>query len=267
MDKLRFCSIGSGSSGNCYYFGNLFQGILIDAGIASKTIRKELKQIGVELSQILGIFVTHDHHDHIKSVGTLGEKFHIPVYATTKTHEGIARSYCVSHKLSGSRRFLENGEDVHLGDFSVVSFPVSHDGTDNGGFFIRYKEHAITVATDLGYVNEHVCRCVSHSDIVVLESNYDVEMLQKGKYPYYLKKRIQSETGHLGNNEAGFFLAENWHPKLKHVFLCHLSKDNNHPDLVVQTVEKCFLEKGIRVGQDVWVEPLKRAVSGLVVFE
>jgi len=267
MDKLRFFSIGSGSSGNCYYFGNALQGILIDAGISSRTIRKELKLIGVDLSQILGIFVTHDHHDHIKSIGTLGEKFHIPVYATAKTHDGIDHSYGMTQKLSCSKRFLENGQEIKVGDFYVSSFPVSHDGTDNGGFFIKYMNHHIVVATDLGCVNECICNYILQSDIVILEANYDMEMLKNGKYPYSLKQRILSETGHLGNQEAGLFLAENWHPQLRHIYLCHLSNDNNHPELAKKTVEMYFNDKGIRLGLDVDIVPLKRSASELVVFD
>jgi len=267
MDKLRFFSIGSGSSGNCYYFGNTLHGILIDAGISSKTIRKELKQIGVDFSQILGIFVTHDHHDHIKSIGTLGERFHIPVYATAKTHDAIDHSYGMTQKLSGSKRFLENGQEVKVGDFCISSFPVSHDGTDNGGFFIKYMSHGIMVATDLGCVNGHINDYMTQSDIVILEANYDMDMLKNGRYPYYLKKRILSDTGHLGNQEAGIFLAENWHPEMKHIYLCHLSNDNNHPELAKKTVEMYFNDKGIRIGQDVNIVPLKRAVSELVVFD
>lgn len=267
MDRLRFFSIGSGSSGNCYYFGNLKQGILVDAGIAPRTIRRELKFIGVDISQILGIFVTHDHNDHIKSVGTLGERFNIPVYATSKTHNGIDHSYGMTQKLSGSKRFLENGQDVNVGLFNVSSFPVSHDGTDNGGFFIKYKHHKIVVATDLGFVNESIQRFVVESNIIVLEANYDLEMLKNGRYSAQLKERILSDTGHLGNVEAGTFLADAWHPALKHIFLCHLSNDNNHPELAKKTVERCLVAKGIQPGHDVEVVPLKRSATDLVVFE
>jgi len=267
MDKLRFFSIGSGSSGNCYFFGNAMQGILIDAGISSKIIRKELKQIGVDFSQILGIFVTHDHHDHIKSIGTLGEKFHIPVYATARTHHGIDHNYGMTQKLNGSKRFLENKQEIHLGDFFIASFPVSHDATDNAGFFIRYKEHGILLATDLGCINEHLFHYLPQANIVILEANYDLEMLKNGKYPYYLKQRVMSATGHLGNHEAGQFLSENWHPDLKHIYLCHLSNDNNHPELAKKTVEMYFYDKGIRLNLDVEITPLKRSAHELIIFE
>jgi len=267
MDKLRFFSIGSGSSGNCYYFGNSLHGILIDAGLSSRIIRKELKQIGVDFSQIMGIFVTHDHQDHIKSLGTLGEKFHIPVFATAKTHSGIDNSYGMTQKLYGSKRYLENGQNINVGDFNISSFPVSHDGTDNGGFFIKYRNHRIIVATDLGFVNDQIHSYISQSNIVILEANYDLEMLKNGSYPYLLKQRILSDTGHLGNTEAGIFLAENWHPELKHIYLCHLSNDNNHPELAKKTVEMYFLDKGIRLGLDVTIMPLKRSVTELIIFD
>jgi phosphoribosyl 1,2-cyclic phosphodiesterase len=268
MEKLRFFSLGSGSSGNCYYFGNACQGILIDAGIGSRILRKELRQIGIDFSQILGLFVTHDHHDHIKSVGTLGERYHIPVYATAKAHEGMDNSYGMTQKLSASsRRYLENGQEIELGEFKIVSFSVSHDGTDNAGFFIRYRQHAVMVATDLGYVNDSLRNYIQEADIAVVEANYDPEMLQDGKYPYYLKQRILSDTGHLSNHDAGAFLADGWHENLHHIYLCHLSNDNNHPALAKKTVERYFEDKGLLCGVDVEIVPLKRSVSEMVIFE
>jgi len=267
MDKLRFFSIGSGSSGNCYYFGNSTRGILIDAGLSPRTIRKELKQIGVDFSNIMGIFVTHDHQDHIKSIGTLGEKFNIPIYATAKTHRGMDQSYGMTQKLSSSKRFLENGQNINIGEFNIASFPVSHDGTDNGGFFIKYRNHRILFATDLGYVTDPLFRFIQDSNIIILEANYDLEMLKNGKYPFYLKQRVLSNTGHLGNMEAGTFLADHWHPELKHIYLCHLSNDNNHPELAKKTVEMCMAGKGIRSGLDVDVVALKRSATELIIFD
>jgi len=267
MDKLRFLSMGSGSSGNCYYFGNAAQGILIDAGIAARTVRKSLKDIGVDLSQILGIFVSHDHFDHIKAIGTFGEKFHIPIYATAKTHEGIDKCWSVTQKLNGSRRYIEKGKAVIIGDFSVTAFQVSHDATDNNCFFLKYGDHNITVATDLGCTDETVCKLIQLSDIVVLEANYDAKMLVNGSYPTYLKQRILSNTGHLDNLDAGHVLAENWHENLQHIYLCHLSKDNNKPELALKTVSNCFEELGIQCNSDVYIQPLNRSLDQIVVFD
>ena len=268
MDKLRFFSLGSGSSGNCYFFGNQTQGILVDAGIGSRLIRKALRLEGYEFSQILGLFITHDHQDHIKAAGTLAERFGIPVFATSKTHAGMDNSYRMTQKLSTlSKHYLEHGESMQLGDFTVDSFAVSHDGTDNGGFFIQYKHHRILVATDLGCVNEALEGFLKQATIAIFEANYDSEMLRDGTYPYYLKQRIAGEFGHLSNQVAGAFLAEHWQESLKHIYLCHLSKDNNHPDLALKTIEQYFTQKGIKAGFDVSISALKRGQAEMVIFE
>lgn len=267
MNKLRFLSIGSGSSGNCYYFGDNTHGILIDAGIAARTVRSALRSIGTDFDRIMGVFVSHDHVDHIKSIGTLGEVFHLPVYATAKTHNGIDRSWSVTHKLSGSKRNLVMGCETRVGEFSVTPYEVSHDASESVCFHITYRSLNILVATDLGCSNEDVCRLIRQSNIVVLEANYDNDMLKNGPYPYLLKQRIISESGHLCNEETARLLAENWHEGLSHIYLCHLSKDNNLPHVAKDTVEFCLRDSGIAVGHSVRIEPLNRAVHALVVFD
>lgn len=267
MNNLRFLSIGSGSSGNCYYFGDNTHGILIDAGIAARTIRRALRSIGTDFDRILGVFVSHDHVDHIKSIGTLGEVFNLPIYATTKTHNGIDRSWSVTYKLNGSRKELEIGRETRVGEFTVTPFEVSHDASESVCFQIEYRSHRILVATDLGCSNENVCRLIRQSDIVVLEANYDNDMLKNGPYPYLLKQRIVSDSGHLCNDETARLLAENWHKGLTHVYLCHLSKDNNLPQVAKETVENCLRDSGITAGYEVHIEPLNRSVHPLIVFE
>ncbi len=267
MDKLRFLSIGSGSSGNCYYFGDNTHGILIDAGIAARTVRRALRSIGTDFDRILGVFISHDHVDHIKSIGTLGEMFNLPVYATPKTHCGIDRSWSVTHKLSSSRRNLVIGCETKVGEFGVTPYEVSHDASESVCFQIEYRSHKILVATDLGCSNDDVCRLIRQSDIVILEANYDNEMLKNGPYPYYLKQRIISESGHLCNEETARLLAENWHEGLSHIYLCHLSKDNNLPHTAMDTVESHLKESGIDIGQGVRIEPLNRSLHELIVFE
>lgn len=266
-EGLRFLSIGSGSSGNCYYFGDGRQGILIDAGIAARTIRKALQSIDTDFDEILGVFVSHDHVDHIKSVGTLGERFNVPIYATPDTHRGIDRSWSVTQKLNGSRRYLSKGETTSLGPFELTPHTVSHDASDSVCFELSYGSHRILIATDLGCANQAVGDLIRRSNIIVLEANYDEDMLQKGSYPAYLKKRIQGEEGHLCNDETAQVLAENWHEGISHVFLCHLSKDNNTPSLALDTVETCLRASGLSCGQDVRIEPLSRNQHVLVEFE
>lgn len=267
MDRLRFQSLASGSSGNCYYVGNMSYGILIDAGIGSRAIRKHLRSIGLDFDKIWGLFITHDHADHIRGVGTLGERFHIPVYTTEKVHEGINRNYCVTQKLSTCRKYIEKYETTEVGEFSVTAFPVSHDATDSVGYTVEYRGKKITFATDLGYINDDVVAHMSQADYLVLEANYDEEMLMKGNYPYYLKQRIISETGHLSNEQTGKCLSEYYHERLQHIFLCHLSKENNLPELAYATIREHLESRRIIVGKDVNLTTLERfSPSELYVF-
>ena len=268
MDKLRFQSFGSGSSGNCYFIGNASTGILIDAGLGVRSIRKNLRNIGLDFENIWGVFVTHDHADHIKAVGPLGEKHRIPIYTTHLVHEGIHRSYCVTEKLYSSRKFIEKLETIELGDFKITAFPVSHDSTDSIGYTIEYKEKRFTFATDLGYVDEEVAAHLKLADYMVLEANYDEQMLLKGPYPAHLKSRIISQTGHLGNDQAGKFLADNYNERMQYVFLCHLSRENNLPEVAYTTVQNYLEEKQIIVGTDIQLITLDRMTpSELFIFE
>jgi len=258
MDKLRFQSFGSGSSGNCYFIGNASNGLLIDAGIGVRTIRKNLRNLGLDFENIWGVFVTHDHADHIKAVGSIGEKHRVPIYTTRKVHEGIQRSYCVIEKLYSSKKYIEKGESIQVGEFKITAFPVSHDATDNVGYTIEYKEKRFTFATDLGYISEEVAAHLELADFMVLEANYDEQMLHQGPYPILLKKRIAAETGHLSNDQTGFYLAQNYNERMKHIFLCHLSGENNMPEIAYTTVQNHLDEKQIIVGKDLNLVTLDR---------
>lgn len=266
MDRLKFQSLASGSSGNCYFVGNASYGILIDAGIGSRTIRKCLRNIGLDFDKIWGVFVTHDHADHIRGVGSMGERFHIPVYSTRKVHEGIDRSYCVTHDLSACRRYVEKGETVKVGEMNVTAFPVSHDATDSVGYTVEYRGTRITFATDLGYAGSEVMEHMKRADYLVLEANYDERMLREGSYPYHLKQRIMASTGHLSNDQAGVCLAENYREQLKHVFLCHLSKENNLPELALQTIARHLENRQIVVERDLELTVLER-LSPSMLYE
>ncbi|MBP5317810.1 MAG: MBL fold metallo-hydrolase [Paludibacteraceae bacterium] len=248
---MKFCSFASGSSGNCYYIGTETCGILIDAGISVKTIKKQLKNIGVDISRIFAVFVTHDHFDHIASVGVLGEVCHIPVYSTPEVLDGVNRCYKVTEKLHQSRREMPVGQEVRIGDLSVVSFPVCHDSSDCVGYRIVASDgSSLTIATDVGCITPEVTEFLLKSDNLVLETNYDEERLLEGPYPLFLKQRILSDTGHLANHVAAAFLAENQHlAHWKRVFFCHLSKENNLPDLVMEKVLAEYERQGVEAAQ------------------
>ncbi len=264
--NLKFCSLASGSSGNCYYVGNDKQGILIDAGIGVKTIKKRLKAIDVSLESILGIFVTHDHYDHISSVGVLGEVYNIPIYSTQEILDGINKCYKVTDKLYHSKHPIEKGNTTTIGDFLVESFPVSHDSTDCVGYSISYKKTLFTIATDLGYINSEAAIHIVNSTSFVIESNYDEEILLQGPYPLFLKERILSKKGHLSNHEMARFLSENYQEHWKNIFLCHLSKENNTPEAAIQAVKTKLEENNIEVNLHCQLMALPRT-SPTCLFE
>jgi phosphoribosyl 1,2-cyclic phosphodiesterase len=264
---LRFLSLGSGSSGNCYYLGDGEQGILIDAGIAAKTISKYLKDLGTDLSQVLGVFISHDHIDHIKSVGVLGGKYHLPLFASTRTYDGMDNYQGLTKPYEEIRYLLETCEQTRVGDFEVTSYPVSHDASECVCFHIRCRNHAILIATDLGCINDSLGELIKQSDMVVIEANYDADMLKNGSYPTRLKERIKSDSGHLCNSDTARLLADNWHEGIKNVFLCHLSKENNLPDLAMQTVLEQLGQAGIHLSEEVRMEPLNRRLHEVIVLD
>ncbi|WP_279060335.1 MBL fold metallo-hydrolase, partial [Gemmiger formicilis] len=204
----------------------------------------------------------------IKAVGHLGEKMNIPVYTTARIHEGINRSYCMTEKLSTSVRYLEKQVPMMLEDFRIESFEVPHDGTDNVGYCIEIDGKVFSFLTDLGEITPTAADYISKANYLILEANYDEEMLKMGPYPQYLKERIAGPNGHMSNRETADFLAENINESLKYIWLCHLSKDNNHPELAYKTVELSLRNKGIIVGKDVQVIALKRNTpSDIYEFE
>ncbi|MDR2920500.1 MAG: MBL fold metallo-hydrolase [Tannerella sp.] len=256
--KLSFFSLASGSSGNCYYLGVPEYGILIDAGISIRTIKKVLKDKEVDFNKIIAILITHDHADHIKTVGCLGEKYNIPVYATERVHNGIDRSRYVEETLYQSRKIIDKGQPFNIRDFQIEAFEVSHDSSDNVGYMIRFGNNCFTIATDVGYISDTVKKYLCMANHLVLEANYDEEMLRFGSYPEFLKERVSSPTGHLSNREAADFLASHYTPNLKNIWLCHLSRENNHPELAYKTVDIRLSQEGIRIGKDVSLTVLKR---------
>jgi phosphoribosyl 1,2-cyclic phosphodiesterase len=262
--KWSFLSLASGSSGNCYYLGVSGYGILIDAGIGVRAIRKILKEKGLDFEKIAAVLVTHDHADHIKALGCLGEKYHIPIYATGKVHEGIDRSRYVEDTLLQSRRTIEKGQPFTIRDFRVEAFEVPHDSSDSVGYLIEYGNCRFTLATDVGYISDTVSDYLCRANHLVLEANYDEEMLWTGNYPDFLKERVASTTGHLSNHEAADFLATHYRPHMKNIWLCHLSRENNHPELACKTVDLRMAQEGIRVGRDVTLTVLRRMMPSEV---
>jgi len=254
--KLNFCSLSSGSSGNCYYLGDEFKGILIDAGIPAGTIRKFLKNKGISIQSIMGVLVTHMHTDHIRGLEVLTRKNNLPVFTTQKIWESIiARQNKIAgitvHKIGLQQAF-------HLAGFQIEAFPVSHDAPETVGFHICTEDFKTTIATDLGHICQTSAPYFKAANLLVMESNYDEKMLMDGPYPHFLKARILSDSGHLSNHQCSEFLAENINADLRHICLAHLSNKNNTPDLALQTLKQTFAEKGISTNGQLQISILNR---------
>jgi phosphoribosyl 1,2-cyclic phosphodiesterase len=254
--QLNFCSLSSGSSGNCYYLGNEFHGILIDAGISAGAIRKFLKGIDVSMQSIMGVLISHNHSDHTKGLEVLARKNKIPVFTSEKIWKSI---YLPHSKISSDCiREIPLQQKYHLAGFDIEAFPVFHDAPETIGFHICAGDKKITIVTDLGHICETAAPYIKAANLLVIESNYDEQMLVTGNYPYHLKARIQSDHGHLGNHQTSAFLAENIGEHHSHICLAHLSKNNNTPERVLQTLHKTFSERGISLNGQHRISILKR---------
>ena len=259
---LNFISFGSGSSGNCYYLYTQNSGLLIDVGVGTRSLKKAFHDYGLRfVDGFDGILVTHDHADHIKSVGSLSKKFNLPVYATETVHAGMDRNYCMRCKLAHSNRMkVVKGQSFNVGDFSITPFNVPHDSSDNVGYLIEADGVVFCLLTDVGTITDEMKSIISRANYLVIEANYDPQMLETGPYPRYLKDRIKHGHGHLSNTQCAQALAENFTHTLKHVWLCHLSQENNKPELALNTISQTLEMTGIRVGEDVKVEVLRRTL-------
>ena len=256
---MKFISLGSGSSGNAYYLSTGSTSILIDAGVAIRTMVRNLKEYHIDLRQIDAVFITHDHADHIKSVGYLANDYNRMVYATEPVHMGINRNYCVNSKLTSAHtRYIEKGVPIEVGDLRITPFSVPHDSSDCVGYRIEAEGITFCLATDVGQSTAEIEEEVARANYLVLEANHDEDMLMMGSYPNYLKARIRSGRGHMSNKEAARLIAEHATPRLRHVWLCHLSEENNHPELARKTVETVLKEYGIVAGVDFKLDILKR---------
>ncbi len=256
---LNFICLGSGSSGNSYFLFSEYYGILIDAGIGIRTLKKHFCANGLSLGQIKAVLITHDHTDHIKSVGALSNELGISVFATEKVHEGIRRNYCVNPKLDLKNvRVLQKEHSFRLGCFEITPFEVPHDSSDNVGYSIQYADVNFCLITDAGHATERFGKYVEKANYLVLEANHDEDMLMKGAYPAYLKGRIRGEYGHLSNKSAARVLSDHITEKLRHVWLCHLSEENNHPELARKTIDTHLRSFGIIAGKDFQLDVLKR---------
>jgi len=254
--KLNFWSLSSGSSGNCYYLGNEFHGILIDAGISATSIRKFLKNMDIPMQTIMGVLITHNHVDHIKGLELLTRKNNLPAFTTHKIWKSILTP---DKKISPDCiHEIPLRQGFQLAGFDIEAFPVCHDAPETIGFHICTCDKKITIVTDLGHICQTAALYIKAANLLVIESNYDEEMLDSGKYPHFLKSRIKSDHGHLGNYQTAAFLADNISENLNIICLAHLSKNNNTPEKVLQTLQQTFTERGIILNGQQQISVLNR---------
>ncbi len=222
---LYIASLNSGSNGNCYYVGTAKDAVLVDVGISCRETEKRMKKIGLSMKTVKAIFVSHEHGDHIRGVSTLANKYSLPVYITSKTAANGPR--LIRHL---SKHFDAN-KPITIGELQISPFSKFHDAADPHSFIIDHDNISVGVITDIGKVCDEVIRHFSQCNAVFLESNYDAEMLENGKYPIYLKNRIRSGVGHISNHEALDLFVKHRSPSLSHLLLSHLSKENNSPEV------------------------------------
>jgi phosphoribosyl 1,2-cyclic phosphodiesterase len=259
---MKFCSIYSGSSGNCLYVSTDATKILIDAGLTGKKIQEGLKEIDVNPSDIKAMVITHEHDDHIKSAGILSRRFNIPIYANTKTWEAMAKDL---GKISEENVKVFEGYDAfEIGDILVKPFKIPHDAASPCGYSFMNGGSKISVVTDIGYVTEEIKSNIIDSDLILIEANHDVEMLKVGPYPYPLKRRVLSNLGHLSNEDAGLALVQILNGKTKKVILGHLSNTNNYPELALRTVISVLQMNGIIDGEHIEIDIAHRDRVGRV---
>jgi phosphoribosyl 1,2-cyclic phosphodiesterase len=260
---IKFCSLFSGSSGNAIFLGTDKTKILIDAGVSGKRIIEALVSIGEKPSELSAVLVSHEHSDHIKGAGIISRRLDIPIYANEGTWEEIEGQ--IGPVSLKNKRYFNTGADFEINGICIKSFPIPHDAQEPVGFSFFAENRKVTVSTDIGHMSEELLDCMEMSDLLLLESNHDLEMLRVGRYPWWLKKRIMGDSGHLSNEVAGETVAYMAEKGTRKFLLGHLSKENNFPELAYQTVLNALDEKQIRVGADVTLDVVLRDRVGRVV--
>jgi phosphoribosyl 1,2-cyclic phosphodiesterase len=231
--SLITASLNSGSNGNCYYIGNGTEAVLIDAGISCRETEKRMRRLSLNILKVKAIFISHEHSDHIRGVEVLSRKYKLPVYITEKTLE--------NSRLNLNSELVKpfgHEQAIEIGSLTIVPFAKSHDAADPYSFSIEGNNVKISVITDIGIACSNVISHFKNSHAAFLETNYDEDLLDNGAYPYHLKKRIKSDKGHLSNHQALQLFLDHKPEFMTHLFLSHLSQDNNSPQLAQKLFEK-----------------------------
>lgn len=233
---MKLFSIASGSSGNSICIGDENTSILIDAGISKKRIVEGLEFNNIDPLSVKGIMVTHEHLDHISGLGVFTRKYKTPIYATRATINNIKNTKSVGVIDESLFNEINPDESFNINGFEILPFCISHDAANPVAYRVSKDNSSVAVATDMGYYDDYIINNLKGLDAILIEANYDVNMLHAGSYPYQLKQRILSNVGHLSNEMSGRLLNEILHDNIKHIFLGHLSKENNYAALAYESV-------------------------------
>ena len=247
-NEIKFMSLSSGSCGNCYYLGTAEGGILIDAGVSLRRLKKTLLENGLDMDSFSAILVTHDHLDHIRHLGSFCKKLCRPVYTTGVIHGALAKHTFTAPTITPCRRVLNENEWNEVAGMKIRYFVVPHDATQTVGYAIEVNGHKFVIMTDVGRMTDEAVELARQADTVVVESNYDMDMLMGGPYTHELKMRIVQGCGHLSNDECASAVKRFWHKGLKNIFLCHLSENNNTRQLAAECTAAALDEIGVEKG-------------------
>ncbi len=262
---FNFYSISSSSAGNCLFVESNNTKLLIDVGISMKKINTELFKIGLSLDDINAILITHEHSDHCKSLKTITKKYSIPIYVNQETLNEINKMYeGIDNTLIN---IIDTTSSFKINDLKIKAFETPHDSANCYGYNIFKNNSKISIATDLGHVTDTIKNSISNSNFTFIESNYDLNMLSLGKYPYELKRRINSDSGHLSNIQCAEIISDLAKHKTNSFMLGHLSKENNFPELALKTVENFLLDDNINLN-DIDIQVASRdCLSNLICLE
>lgn len=238
--SLFITSLNSGSNGNCYYIGNEHDAVLVDAGISCRETEKRMLRLGLTMNKVRAIFVSHEHSDHISGIPVLAKKYQLPVYVTQPTQQS-GGLYLENHLVFSFEAF----QTIIIGDLHITAFPKFHDASNPHSFIIACRDIKVGVFTDIGVVCDQLIRHFSQCHAAFLEANYDDDMLDKGNYPFHLKRRIRGGYGHLSNKQALALFMAHKPAYMSHLLLSHLSKNNNDPHLVKELFDNCAGETNI----------------------
>lgn len=249
---MKFISLISGSSGNATLISDGGTNILVDCGMSGKKLSESLAAIDMHADELDALLITHEHIDHVRGAGVIARRYNIPVYATEGTFASMETGAIPEWNV------ISPDADFEIGSIGVMPFSIPHDASQPVGYSFFSDDRKYTIATDIGHMSGYVLNHLTGSDTILLESNHDIDMLRMGTYPFPLKQRILSSTGHLSNDDAAEALCRLAQSGTEHFMLGHLSKENNTPQIAYMSAQNALSEAGINVGGDITLTVAQR---------